>query len=959
MAGKIKGITVAIGGDTSGLTKAIDDVDSSLRKTQNELRSVENALKLDPNNVTLVKQKQDLLNQSISDTEKKLKLLKDNQEKVKKAFANNAEYQKAYQPLKKQLDETKSRLDKLNKKEEETKKAFESGQISAQKYEKFQKSLEDTRKKYSELQKAKSDLEKSFKDGHIDESQYRAFQRELETTEKKLSDLKSEKKNISVIGTEFSSVKEKVTPVISKIEKIGTTIGGVTTKTAKFTAALAKIDGKMISAAADGFKKYSTAVGAATAATTGYAINVGSDFESQMSTVQSISGATGSELENLTAKAKELGQTTQFSATEAAQGMEYMAMAGWSTADITEGLAGIMNLAAASGEDLATTSDIVTDAMTAFGMSASESNRFADVLAKTAGSANTDVSTMGETFKNVAPLAGAMGYEIEDMSVAIGLMANAGVKGSNAGTSLKNIITNLADPTDEVSNAMNELGVSLVDSQGNTKSFETVVGELRESFNGLTESEKAQYASTIAGKQGMSGMLALVNSSDEDYKSLAESINNCNGAAEEMAAVRIDNLKGDVTLLKSNVESAAISLYEDLSPGLRESVQGVNDLVTAFNEGGVDGLIERMPTVIGGMLNSLSGSLQTRAPEILTAINTVLSTLITTLAEQAPGLINSILPALLTGFFGLIQALVDTVPTLVPTLADGAITLFLGLLDGLNAVIEQLMPMLPDLITKISDTLVENLPTIIEGGFQLLIGLISGIANCTPELIDAIVDLIPVITQAFTDNLPALVEAGISLLVAVAEGLPKALPTLIGAIPDIFKAVVGAFAEQDWLSIGEDVLGGIIEGLKSAIPAALEAVVDIGGSIVDGFCEFFDINSPSKVMAKRVGQYLPPGIGAGMETTADEPVKKAQSIVNDVAGVTADMNPITIQRKLNNSYSLPSTTTKSQLQSTAESSQNGIIVLHLVDNAGMLLAKAVADPLDIINGQRIAFEDRG
>mgnify|MGYP000839889123 FL=1 len=348
---------------------------------------------------------------------------------------------------------------------------------------------------------------------------------------------------------------------------IDETVGNVGNAEPRMSKALKKIGAAVVAAfAVDKIKDFGKAC-----------ISAGMDFDSQMSTVAAISGATGEEFEILRAKAQEMGATTAFSATESAQAMEYMAMAGWKTTDITNGLAGVMNLAAASGEDLATTSDIVTDAMTAFGMSADQSTYFADVLAQTATNANTNVGMMGETFKYVAPLAGAMGYNIEDMSAAIGLMANAGIKGSQSGTSLRNIITNLASPTDKVAGAMDDLGISLTDSDGKTKSFGETLSDLRISFADLDEVQKTQYASAIAGKEGMSGLLALINSSDEDFDKLTDSIKNCTGASEKMAEIRLDNLEGDVTLFKSALEGAQIAISDKLTPVLRNLVEKATD----------------------------------------------------------------------------------------------------------------------------------------------------------------------------------------------------------------------------------------------------------------------------------------------------------------------------------------------------------------------------------------------
>lgn len=315
-------------------------------------------------------------------------------------------------------------------------------------------------------------------------------------------------------------------------------------------------------------------------------------FESQMSTVQAISGATSEEMVQLTEKAKYMGATTAFTATEAGQALEYMAMAGWKTEDMLNGLEGIMYLAAASGEDLAEVSDIVTDALTAFGLAASDSGHFADVLAKASSNSNTNVHLMGETFKYVAPLAGALGYSIEDTAVAIGLMANAGVKGSQAGTALRGILTNLAKPSDTVAMYMERLGVSLTDNSGRMRSLSELIGILRDRFEDLTEAERSEYAAGIAGKEAMSGLLDIVNASEEDFQKLTEAINNCNGAAHEMAQMRLDNYAGQVTLLESAVDGLKTTLGSQLAPVLGAIAEGATSVV-----GGLNQLLETCPAI--------------------------------------------------------------------------------------------------------------------------------------------------------------------------------------------------------------------------------------------------------------------------------------------------------------------------------------------------------------------------
>ena len=325
------------------------------------------------------------------------------------------------------------------------------------------------------------------------------------------------------------------------------------------------------------------------------AVKTAADFEAAMSEVGAISGASGEDMAKLTAKAKEMGATTAFSASESAEAMKYMAMAGWKTADMTEGIAGIMNLAAASGEDLATTSDIVTDGLTAFGMAAKESGRFADVMAATSSNANTNVALMGETFKYCASTAGAMGYSIEDISVAIGIMGNAGIKGSMAGTTLKNTIANLAKPTDAQAAVMKKLGISLTDSSGNMKSFAEVMDNLRSSFSGLSETEKAAAATTLAGKESMAGLLTIVNASTEDFDKLTAAINGSSGSAEEMAAKMLDNLNGQLTLLKSAVEGIAITIGNKLMPYVKTAVSWVQkaaDYINNLNDAQLDNIIK-------------------------------------------------------------------------------------------------------------------------------------------------------------------------------------------------------------------------------------------------------------------------------------------------------------------------------------------------------------------------------
>lgn len=308
------------------------------------------------------------------------------------------------------------------------------------------------------------------------------------------------------------------------------------------------------------------------------------EFQEQMSGVKAISGATTEEIAQLSNKAKEMGASTKFTATEAGQAMEYMAMAGWKTEDMLGGIEGIMNLAAASGEDLASVSDIVTDALTAFGLSASDAGHFSDVLAQASSNANTNVGMMGATFQKVAPVAGALGYSVEDMSLGIGLMANASIKAEVAGTSLKTALANMAKPTDAQAAAMEKYGISLTNADGSMKSFGDVVKNLRSSLGGLSEAEQVAAATTIFGKESFAGMLAIVNASEADFNKLTDAVYNCDGAAKQMAETKLDNLNGSITLAQSAFDALQVELGELLLPTLTEGIKKFTEIVNVVTD---------------------------------------------------------------------------------------------------------------------------------------------------------------------------------------------------------------------------------------------------------------------------------------------------------------------------------------------------------------------------------------
>ncbi len=475
-------------------------------------------------------------------------------------------------------------------------------ELMAQKHRLLGEAVKETKEKLETLKTAAEQANDALARGEISQSQYDALQREIIETENNLRDLERQAGQSAV-------ALQKIAATGEKLKTVGSAIEGVGQKLMPVTAAVG---------------------GIATAA-----VKVASDFDSAMSQVAAVSGATGKELEALRDKAREMGSKTKFSASEAAEAMNYMAMAGWKTNDMLSGIEGIMNLAAASGEDLATTSDIVTDALTALGLSAKDSGHFADILAAASSNANTNVSMMGETFKYCAPVAGALGFSAEDTAEAIGLMANAGIKSSQAGTAMRSMMTNLTGEVKFVGDAFGELTVQTTNTDGSMRSLGDILTDCRAAFSQMSESEKAANAEALVGKNAMSGFLAVMNAAPGDIEKLNSAINNCDGTAEKMAETMQDNLAGQLTILKSQLEELAISIGEILMPYIRQIVgwiQGLVDWLNSLDEGTkkiivtvalVAAALGPVLIVIGKVVGAI-GTIMTVVPQIAGAISSVI-----------------------------------------------------------------------------------------------------------------------------------------------------------------------------------------------------------------------------------------------------------------------------------------------------------------------------------------------
>lgn len=772
MADRIKGITIEINGDTKKLSDSFTQVNGKIKDTQNKLRDVDKLLKMNPGNITLLKQKQELLTRAVEGTKEKLKGLND----------------------------------------------------------------------------AMKDMKASGIDKSSDE--YKALQREIIETKQKLKEAKEELKDFGKVGNQVAkAIGEEIKGAGDKISATGEKISGAGQKLMPLTGAV-------------------VGLGAAAVKTT-------ADFDESMSKVSAISGATGDEYDKLREKAREMGASTKFSASEAADAMTYMAMAGWKTEDMISGIDGIMSLAAASGTDLATTSDIVTDAMTAFGMSAdgtskvikdglevevSNTARFADVLAAASNNANTNVEMMGESFKYVAPAAGALGYSVEDVATALGLMANSGIKASNAGTALRTLFTNMANPSDTMANAMENLGVSLEDDEGNMKSLAQVMQDLRDGFGSLkipqeefneslamldsqledgTLSEKeydaelealteraygaegamkAQNAAMLAGKTGMSGLLAIVNATEEDFNSLSEAIYNSNGTAENMADIMQDNLNGQLTVLKSQLQELAIQFGDILVPIIRSVVEVIQNVVDKLNQ---------------------------MSPETKKTILTI------------AGVVAAIGPLLL--IIGKVVTVIGTVTKVIGLLTANPIILLIGAIIAAIVLLIMNWDKVKEKATELWSHVTEKFEGIKNAATEKFQAVKDGISGTMDAVKSSVQEKLQNVKAAFEEN-----GGGLKGTVAAAwEGIKgyytlgfSVLDKLTGGkLSEIKEKFVAKFKElkDSALTWGRDMIDNFVQGIKDKIAKVQEAVTEVADKIKS----FIGFSVPEKGPLAKANTFMP------------------------------------------------------------------------------------------------------
>ena len=801
MANRIKGITVEIGGDTTGLDKALKSVNTSIKSTQSALKDVNRLLKLDPSNTELLSQKQRLLKDAIG--------------------------------------ATKEKLDSLKVAQEQAKQQLENGELGQDKYDALQREIVET------------------------EEELRRLQQEAATTSTALS-------KIDVAGQKMEAVGNSIAGAGKKMMCVTTVIGGV---------------------------------GVA-------AVKTAADFDSAMSQVAAVSGATGKDFDDLRNKAREMGSKTKFSATEAAEAMNYMAMAGWKTEDMLGGIEGVMNLAAASGEDLATTSDIVTDALTAFGLSAKDSGHFADILAAASSNANTNVSMMGETFKYCAPIAGALGFSAEDTAEAIGLMANAGIKSSQAGTALRTIMNNLAGDVKISGKAIGDVTIATTNADGSMRDLSDILADCRTAFSGLTESEKAQAAESLVGKNAMSGFLALMNAGEGDIEKLSSAIENCDGSAEKMAMTMQDNLAGQLTILKSQLQELAISFGDILMPAIRSIVSKLQGFVDKLN--GMDEGTKRTIVTIALLVASIG--------PLLIIIGTTISKIgvamqgfvklangvskLKVAIQGGTGVLGK-LGAALGGVSAPVLAVVAVIAVLVAAFVhlwrtnegfrDAIIGTWTRIKDTISGFCQGIVDRLNALGFQFTD-IVDVLKTVWDGFCQILApvfeGVFNHIANILSTVTGVITGILDVFIGIFTGNWFQAWTGVKEIFSSIWNGVSSFFTNILNVIKGVADVVLGWFGtswNEVWTNIKtffEGIWNGIVSfftGIWETIKNIVQTGIMLIGSILEAAVDI--ITLPFRFIWENCKEII--------ITVWDSIKSKVTTVINAVASVISTvMNAI-------------------------------------------------------------------
>lgn len=751
MADRIKGITIEIGGDTTQLSKALSGINKEISSTQSQLKDLERLLKMDPQNVVLMEQKQRALTKAIADTESKLRSLQEAEKQVQAQFERGEVSQKQYDALQREIEATEIKLGDLKEAEKQV-QAQLSKQKSTTTYKSLQNEIKQTETELKQLKQAQKDAQKAFENGEISERAFKDLQSEIDKTEQKLKDLQNQ------AGKTMTEFGNKVKSVGKGISSVGSALAPVS---------------------------------AAAAGALGVGLKVATDFEAEMSNVKAITQANEQQFEQLRQVAIQLGADTKFSSSEVANAMTEMAKAGWDSQQIIDGMGGVLDAAAASGEELGTVSTIVADAITGFGLAASDSTRVADLLTEAANGGTISIADLGETMKYVAPLGQSVGLSIEDATTAIEAMSMAGIKGSQAGTSLRGFMLNLIKPSDTVAAAMDKLGLSITDNSGNFKSLDQILREMRVALQGLSPEMQQNTVAAITGKEAYSGIQAVLNMTQQEYDALSESMRNSTGVADQTAAVMQDNLQAKVEQLGGALESLAIVLADNIIPWLTSVIEKVTEWVESFSQ-----MDEGTQKFVLGLLAVVA-----IAAPVLSAIGSIvggIGTLLTWIPKIGPAF--TAVQTLLTG-------------TVFPAISSG--------ITGLGSV-----------VSSVVSFIIANPITLIIAAIVALVALIATKGDEIQAILQKVDDFLQNIfvkdwTEVFGPTLGGIMNGAMQTIKDIWDGIKK----IFDGIIDFIRGVFTGDWERAWKGVTE-IFEGVFGALEGIAKAPINAIIGLLNGLI-------------------------------------------------------------------------------------------------------------------------------
>ena len=649
--------------------------------------------------------------------------------------------------------------------------------------------------------------------------------------------------------------------------KIEPTAKGISAKINEEMGAAGEAGGKSFgakfgSALGTAGKLAAGAVAAGTAAVGGFAaasVSAGASFDVAMSQVAATMGTTVDQIGDLREFAQQMGSSTSFSASQAAEALNYMALAGYDATRSMDMLPTVLDLAAAGGINLASASDMVTDAQSALGLTAEETKTMVNQMAAASSNSNTSVQQLGEAFLTIGATAKTVKGGTQELSTVLGVLADNGIKGSEGGTHLRNMLLSLQNPTDKGAAALKQLGVEVYDSEGNMRSMINIIGDMQKGMDGMDQASKDAMINGIFNKTDLASVNALLSTSTTEFNNLSTAIRDSEGAANAMANTQLSNLSGDVTLFKSALEGAQIAISDQLTPTLRNLVsfgtEGLQQLTEAFKTDGLEGAMD----TLGQILSDGLAQVVQKLPEFVNAGMQLLGSLGQGILDNLPMIIDTVGQITLTVLEALLQSL--------PQIVEAGVQIITQLLNGMAQALPTLMPTIVDCILQIIDVLIANAPMLFEASMALIKALAEGLITALPELIEKIPEIVEAMVNNFVEHIDDVLIFAVELMVQLAAALIENLPTLIAAIPRIVTAMKNAFmgAVGQFIEVGANIISGIKKGVEDAWDDFKDWFGEKLGGLVEGVKEMFKIESPSKVFANEVGRWIPAGIAEGIQ----------------------------------------------------------------------------------------------